>query len=114
MKRILAALLGIIVFAPGVVRAHEGEDHMKHKKVMGTVTSVDAEKGRLEVKMKDGKSETITIDKTTKVIKGDKPAAIADVTTGARVVVTTTDHSGMPMAMEIHLPAPKAEPAPAK
>ena len=42
MKRILAALLGIIVFAPGVLAAHEGEDHMKHDKVMGTVASVDA------------------------------------------------------------------------
>lgn len=114
MKRILAALLGIIVFAPGVVLAHEGEDHMKHNKVMGTVASVDAEKGRLEIKMKDGKSETITCDKSTKVMMGDKPAAIGDVKVGARVVVTTMDHSGMKMAMEVRLPAAKTEPASAK
>lgn len=114
MKRILAALLGIIVFAPGIVLAHEGEDHMKNKKVMGTVASVDAVKGRLEIKMKDGKSETISLDKTTKVMKGDKPAVIGDVAVGTRVVVTTMDHAGMTMAMEIHLPAPKAETAPAK
>lgn len=114
MRRILAALIGILVFTPGVLKAHEGEDHTKHNKIMGTVASVDAEKGRLEVKMKDGKSETITVDKSTKVMKGDKPAAIGDVTVGSRVVVTTMDHSGMKMAMEIRLPAPKPEPAPAK
>lgn len=114
MKRILVALLGVIVFASGVALAHEGEDHMKNKKVMGTVASVDAVKGRLEIKMKDGKSETISLDKTTKVMKGDKPAAIGDVAVGTRVVVTTMDHSGMTMATEIHLPATKAEPAPAK
>ncbi|HSB64494.1 MAG TPA: hypothetical protein VLJ18_10030 [Thermoanaerobaculia bacterium] len=114
MKRILALLLGVMVFAPGVVAAHEGEDHMKHKKVMGTVTSVDAEKGRLEIKMKDGRSETVSLDKSTKVMKGDKPTTIGHVTVGARVVVTTMDHSGMRMAIEVRLPAPKADPAPAK
>jgi hypothetical protein len=114
MKRILVALLGVIVFASGVVVAHEGEDHMKHNKVMGTVASVDTEKGRLEIKLKDGKSETISLDKSTKVMKGDKAAAIGDIAVGAKVVVTTMDHSGMKMAMEVHLPAPKAEPAPAK
>jgi hypothetical protein len=114
MKRIVVALLAVIVFASGVVAAHEGGDHMKHKKVMGTVASIDVEKGRLEIKMKDGKSETISVDKSTKVMKGDKPAAIGDVTAGERVVVTTMDHSGMTMAMEIRLPAPKAEPAPAR
>jgi hypothetical protein len=114
MKQILVVLLGIVVFASGVVVAHEGEDHMKYKKVMGTVTLVDAEKGRLDVKTKDGKSATISLDGNTKYFKGDKPAAIGDVTAGERVVVTTMDHSGMTMAMEIRLPASKAEPAPAK
>lgn len=114
MKRILAVLLGIIVFAPAVVAAHDGEDHMKGNKIMGTVASVDAEKGRLEIKMKDGKSETIVLDKSTKVMKGEKTAAIGDVTVGARVVVTTMDHSGMKMAMEVRLPATKMGPAPAR
>jgi hypothetical protein len=114
MKRILVALLAVIVFAPGVVAAHDGEDHLKHDKIMGTVTSVDAEKGRLEIKMKDGKSETVALDKSTKVIRGEKPAAIGDVTVGAKVVVTTMDHSGMKMAMEVRLPAAKTESAPAK
>lgn len=114
MKRILVVLLGVIVFASGVVVAHDGEDHMKHNKVMGTVASVDVEKGRLEIKVKDGKPEIISVDKNTKVMKGDKPAAIGDVTVGARVVVTTMDHSGVKMAMEVRLPAPNTEPAPAK
>lgn len=114
MKRILVAFLGAIVLASGVVHAHEGEDHMKHNKVMGSVTSVDVEKGRLEIKMKDGKSETVALDKSTKVMKGDKAAAIGDITVGAKVVVTTMDHSGMKMAMEVRLPAAKTEPAPAK
>jgi hypothetical protein len=114
MRRFLAVLIGILVFAPGVVVAHEGEKHMKNPKMMGTVSSVDAEKGRLEIKMKDGKSETISLDKSTKVMKGDKAAAIGDIAVGARVVVTTMDHAGMKMAMEVRLPAPKAEPAPAK
>jgi hypothetical protein len=47
-------------------------------------------------------------------MKGDKPAVLGDVAVGTRVVVTTMDHAGMTMAMEIHLPAPKAETAPAK
>jgi hypothetical protein len=114
MKRILTALFGILVFAPGLLVAHDGEDHMKHNKVMGTVAVVDAEKGRLEVKMKDGKSAVVSLDKNTKVMKGEKPGAIADVAVGSKVVVTTMDHSGMTMAMEIHLPAAKGDPAPAK
>lgn len=113
-KQILAMVLGIVVSLPAVVAAHEGEDHMKHKKVMGTVVSVDAEKGHLDVKTKDGKSTTISLDAKTKYYKGDKSAAIGDVAVGAHVVVTTMDHSGMKMAMEVRLAAPKPKTAPAK
>ena len=114
MKRTLVTLLGVIVFASGVVAAHEGEDHTKNNKVMGTVTAVDVEKGSLEIKVKDGKPETIALDKSTKVMKGDKTAAIGDIAVGTKVVVTLMDHSGMKMAMVVRLPAAKTEPAPAK
>ena len=110
-KQILAMVLGIVVSLPAVVAAHEGEDHMKHKKVMGTVVSVDAEKGHLGVKTKDGKSTTISLGAKTKYFKGDKPAALGDVTVGARVVVTAMDDEGAMKAMEVHVAEPRQKTA---
>lgn len=113
LKQILAMVLGIVVSLPAVVAAHEGHDHMKGHKMMGTVASVDAEKGRLDIKTKDGKSMTISLDAKTKYYKGDKPAALGDVTVGARVVVTAMDDAGAMKAMEVHLSETQRETAPA-
>ena len=109
-KQIVAMALGIVVSLAPVAAAHEGHDHTKAHKMMGTVASVDAAKGRFDMKMKGGKSLTIPVDSGTKHFKGDKPAALGDIRVGGRVVVTASEEAGAMKVLEVHLSAPKAEP----
>jgi hypothetical protein len=65
---------------PGL--AHPGHDH----KILGTVTMAAAD--HVMVKDKADKEVTVYFTKETKVLKDKKPAQIADIQNGLRVVVT--------------------------
>ena len=91
-------LLGLL--GDGLALAHGGHPH-----VMGTVAAIAAD--HLEVKTKDGKTVSVPLTRDTKYLRGDQPAAPADVRTGERVVV----HLGAQgTAAEVHLGAAKAAP----
>lgn len=80
------AAAGLLVLALGfglanTAFAHEGHSHT----VMGVVWKVTSE--RLEVKTKDGKTETIVITDKTAISRGKTATDLSDVVPGARVVV---------------------------
>jgi hypothetical protein len=95
MKRISAAVLAVSVALSGLAYAHGGEPHIR-----GTVVSATA--SALIVKTKTG-TQTLIVDASTKVLRGKKKAALADVKAGDRVVVHPMKHGEHLMAEEINL-----------
>lgn len=80
-RLLLVAFAALAIFA-APLSAHEGHEH----KVMGTVTMVGPD--HVMVKDKAGKEFTVYTTDATKVMRDKKPAAVADVMAGMRVVVT--------------------------
>jgi hypothetical protein len=104
---VVGATLALALAIPAYVRAHEGHAH----KVMGTVATLH--ENRLEVKATDGKSSTITLNATTKILRGKTKAKADDIKPGERVVVTATESKGKDgktamIATEVRLPEPAA------
>jgi len=81
-RRFTLTLIGLFALSIVPALAHPGHDH----KILGTVTMVAAD--HLMVKDKAGKDSTIDITKETKILKDKKPAQVADIQNGMRVVVT--------------------------
>lgn len=81
-RRLLLFVLATLALFAAPLSAHEGHEH----KIMGTVTMAAAD--HVMVKDKAGKEVTVHITEATKVIRDKKPAAVADIKTGMRVVVT--------------------------
>lgn len=81
-RRATLALFAAFALSVGSVLAHPGHDH----KILGTVSMAAAD--HLMVKDKAGKEQTVHITKETKVLKDKKPAQVADIQNGMRVVVT--------------------------
>ena len=101
---ILGAALVAALWVPEHALAHEGHAH----KLMGVVTTV--RENQLEVKATGGKTSTITLTDTTKILRGKTAADVRDIKRGERVVVTqieTKDKDGKPtlVATEVRLGA---------
>lgn len=75
----IAAVVGFGLV--GTSLAHEGHTHT----VMGVVWKIGAD--QVEVKVKDGKTETIRVTDTTSVSRGKELASFASLKPGERVVV---------------------------
>jgi hypothetical protein len=80
-RSLLLAVASLALLAVPLA-AHEGHEH----KILGTVTMAATD--HVMVKDRAGKSFTIHIAETTKVLKDKKPATVADIKSGMRVVVT--------------------------
>ena len=76
----IVAALTLVLGVPAAW-AHEGHTH----KVLGTVALLH--ENHLQVKTKDGKIVTITLDEKTSVVRGKQKAALTDLQPGERVVV---------------------------
>jgi hypothetical protein len=85
--------------------------HGTGNKVMGTVTAVHADMNHMEVKTKDGHTVGITVNDATKYTKAGKPAGLADIKEGMRVVVTTTGAGDKRTATLVRLSAAAPKPA---
>ena len=81
-RRLLLLVLATLAVVAAPLRGHEGHEH----KILGTVTMAASD--HVMVKDKAGKEVTVQITDATKVIRDKKPAAVSDITTGMRVVVT--------------------------
>jgi len=103
-KWMAALALVLSLVWPARLRAHGGHDH-----VMGTVKTVDAAAGRLEVETKDGKVVSIKLTDKTRYFKGKEGASAADLVAGMRVVVDAGREGGQTVAKEIRLGATPKE-----
>ena len=102
MKRLLATVFALSVALSGVVLAHGDQPHIQGTVVSATDTAI-------VVKTAKG-NQTLTVDSSTKVMRGKKSALLTDVKAGERVVVHPMKHGDQLMAMEIDLAAAKAAP----
>ena len=108
MKVMPIGLALVLALAP-LASAHPGHEH----KFMGTVSMIH--ENHLEVTSADGKKKVtlITLNEKTKVVREKTALKIADITVGARVVVTaieTKDKAGKVsyVAKEVRLGAAPA------
>lgn len=85
MKVLVAVLIASVIAVPSAVVAHEGHDH----RTMGVVSVLH--ENHLEVKDKDGKTVTFTLEKATKILRGKKLMKVAEIKVGDRVVVVTRE-----------------------
>jgi hypothetical protein len=100
MKRVAAAVVLSLALSASAF-AHGDAPH-----IQGTVVS--ASDTTLVVKTKDGKTETLMLDASTKVMRGKARATLQDLKAGSRVVVHPMKHGEAMMASEIDLPAAPA------
>ena len=110
MLRRLAASLITLLLTSGFIFAQAGTTHL-----MGTVTAVKPD--TVTIKMQDGKTEMVMLEKTTKYMKDEKPAKGTDLKVGDSVMINAKMDPKMKMytAQEVMLGAKdtkgKAEPA---
>ena len=99
---ILSAALAAILIAPAYSRAHEGHAH----KVMGTITARND--NHLEVRTKDGKTVTITLNEKTSIVRGKQKTDLDALKEGERVVVDVGSGKAPLTAREVKLGAAAA------
>src|SRR5438128_12430593 len=88
-KRFAAFSIALLVFS-SLVFAQSGRTHL-----MGTVTAVKPD--TVTIKMQDGKSEMVMLEKTTKYTKDDKPAKSTDLKVGDSVMINAKMDTKMKM-----------------
>ena|SRR5438876_11434101 len=88
-KRFAAFSIALLVFS-SLVFAQSGATHL-----MGTVTAVKPD--TVTIKMQDGKSETVMLEKTTKYTKADKPAKSSELKVGDSVMISAKMNTKMKM-----------------
>jgi hypothetical protein len=96
---VLAAALAAALVVPTMARAHEGHAH----KVMGTIASRN--ENRIEVKTRDGKTVTITLNEKTSIVRGKQKATLDALQPGERVVVDVGSGKEPITAREVKLGA---------
>lgn len=96
-RGVISLIFGLALMLGPVVLAHEGHDH----KVMGTVSMIH--ENHLEVKDKDGKTVTVTLNEKTKILRGKQKATKAAIKEGERIVVTYVSQEKAFVAKEVRL-----------
>jgi hypothetical protein len=115
MTRRTAVLAAVFLTAPIVGMAHEGHEH----KLMGTVTAVQADGDRVEIKTVKGERAAFLVSANTKFLKGTSATARTALTPGTRVVAEGKMVDNVLVATTVRLggaaetAAPKASPRPA-
>ena len=79
-KKLLATAMMTILMSAVALFAHGDAEH-----VMGTISAIQGE--HVTVKLQDGKTQIVMLDKSTKYFSGEKKAKKEDVKVGARVVI---------------------------
>ena len=92
-----ALLFAVVAFVGIPAFAHEGHEH----KIMGTVSMLHEQ--HLEVKDKDGKAHVITLNASTKIMKGKTAIKATDIKAGDRVVATVVTEKDVMIAKEVQV-----------
>src|SRR5215470_4643552 len=85
----IGSSVALLVFA-GIIFAQTATTHL-----MGTVTAVKPD--TVTIKMQDGKTEMVMLEKTTKYTKDDKPAKSTDLKVGDSVMINAKMDTKMKM-----------------
>ena len=93
MKQLLSVLALVLAISAGAV-AHEGNDHVR-----GVVTAVSAQS--ITVQLANKTTKTLSIDAKTTFETGDKPAHLADVKVGDRVVIDVPEHKSNALLIKL-------------
>ena len=110
LRRRIVACLAAVLVSSGFVSAQSGATHL-----IGTVTAVKPD--TVTIKMQDGKSETVMLEKTTKYMKDEKPVKSTELKVGDSIMISAKMDTKMKMytAQEVMLGAKdskgKAQPA---
>lgn len=100
MGKLIATALSFAVLTGSLaVLAHEG-DH----EILGNVTAVHDK--HLEIKTKDSKTVSITLDEKTKFLRGKATATAGGIKVGERVVVNVGSGKEPLVAKEVRLGPP--------
>ena len=84
MKRLSAPFLStMLLLVPSFAQAHT------HKSIMGTVKSINA--SHIELTLKDGKSQSIPLAKSTMFMRGKDMIGADQVKPGIRVVIVLAE-----------------------
>jgi hypothetical protein len=97
-KKILATTMMTVLASAMVLFAHGDAEH-----VMGTISAIQGD--HVTVKLQDGKTESVMLDKSTKYFNGEKTGKKEDVKVGSRVVIDAKMDTKMKMlvASEVKL-----------
>lgn len=89
-KRLMVSLTALLMLAGLAFAQSGGTTHL-----MGTVTAVKPD--TVTIKMQDGKSEMVMLEKTTKFMKDEKPAKSSDLKVGDSVMINAKMDTKMKM-----------------
>jgi hypothetical protein len=92
----LALILAVTLLSSALASAHGNLAH-----VMGTVIKMDDHS--VSVKTTDGSIKIVAVDDETKILKGESPATLKDITIGCRVVIHAHVHGDKLHAAEIKI-----------
>lgn len=94
------AVAAMLTLAPIAISAHEGHNH---KKVMGTVKSIDT--ARIELSLKGGGNQTIPLSKRTMVMRGKEMVGVDQVKSGMRVIVVLGEDGKTAETIKLGVPS---------
>lgn len=98
LPALLPALLIVLLLAGGSLA------HGEKKHILGKILLIKADS--LVVESKDAKTIEVKIDSSTLFLKDEKPARLADLAIGDRVVIHTTPKGLDTIAKEVHFRTP--------
>lgn len=109
IRRMLAILTVITLASTGTAAAHDGHDHGKTQKLMGTVKAVHAEMKHVQITTAKG-DKAFYVDASTKYLRGTTKLTLADLKPGMRVVVDAKGEGDKMTAVQVRV-AGNAPPA---
>jgi len=93
MKQLLSVIALVLAVSAGAL-AHNGNEHVR-----GVVTSVSAQS--VTIQLADKSSKTLSISAKTEFENSGKPAHLADVKVGDRVVVDVPEHGSNALLIKV-------------
>lgn len=102
IRRMLMAFIVSTLVGTGTLAAHDGHDHGKTQKLMGTVKAVHTAMNHVEITTAKGVS-AFYVDGKTKYVRGTSTLTLADLKPGTRVVVNVKGEGDKMTAVEVRL-----------
>jgi Domain of unknown function (DUF5666) len=99
MKQLLSVIALVLAVSAGAL-AHNGNEHVR-----GVVTAVSAQS--VTIQLADKSTKTLSISTKTEFETSGKPAHLADVKVGDRVVVDVPEHGSSALLVKVGAAAKK-------